>query len=125
MTKEENALSELEFTIEQAPDSDAPYNFEVPSKAVIANNGGNGIVVWYTGDHLDVEINENGMGVHLSDLGLDDAPDGISIWEGNYIGSKHDTPDGWEYETECVGEFRDPTPEEWGSIQKNECPWGE
>lgn len=126
MTDEKEKLGQIGLMIVQgSPPPESPYNFEDPSKAVVANYGGDGVVVWYTGGHLDYEINEAGMGVWLADLGLDDAPDGISVWEGRYIGTQHDTIDGTEYDTECVGEFRDPTPEEWARIQKNECPWDE
>jgi hypothetical protein len=61
----------------------------------------------------------------LDDLGLDDAPEGISIWEGIIKTSHTNTPDANEYESWLAGDFRDPTPEEWEAIRKNECPWDE
>jgi len=90
-------------------------------KAVIANGRGYGCVLWFSGDQLYFEI--DGMGGHLSDLALDDAPEGISVWEGRYVwypGSYEHPTDGW---SEPVGVFRDPTPEEWAQITKNQSPW--
>jgi len=124
--KKNTWLSDFGLKLEPAtPVPQCPYDFENPSKAVIANVGGDGVVLWYVGGHLDYEINEAGMGVDLCNLGLDDAPEGLSVWEGKYIGHKHETMDGTEYETECVGEFRDPTEDEWELIRQNVCPWGD
>jgi len=121
--KKPMGLPDFGLEITEAPAPESSYNFEEPSKAVIANVGGVGVVLWYTGGHLDYEINESGMGVQLDNLGLDDAPEGLSIWEGKYIGTKHETMDGTEYETEVSGEFRDPNDEEWAAIRRNCCPW--
>lgn len=53
-----------------------------PSLAVVACRGGRGVVLWYgRGPSLAFEIEEGGS-LGLDDLGLDDAPDGISIWTG-------------------------------------------
>lgn len=106
------------------PPPDSGYDFSKPSKAVIACDGdGRGIVLWYTGAHLCGEICEHGCGVFLDDLGLDDAPEGISVWEGIYRGTRHETTDGVEYDTEVSGSFREPTTEEWADICVNLCPW--
>jgi hypothetical protein len=124
MADEKKGL-DIGFKIEPAtPPPDPGYDFSKPSKAVIACDGdGNGIVLWYTGAHLVVEICEHGCGVRLDDLGLDDAPEGISVWEGIYYGTQHETMDGVEYDTEVSGDFRKPTAEEWDSIRDNVCPW--
>lgn len=91
-----------------------------PSRAVIAM-GRDGVVLWHTGPCLSAEI-EN-MGSSTGDLGLDDAPKGISIWEGTYRW----IPGGWEHpedgETEPCGAFRAPTDEEWDAIKAGRAPW--
>lgn len=89
---------------------------------MIANRNGHGTVIWYDGPAIAQEIEE--VGLHgLDDLGLDDAPDGISIWEGNYFYS----PGGFEYPQEGdydpKGVFRPPTDEEWAAIRKGQSPW--
>ncbi len=61
------------------------YDFSKPALAVVASDGrGNGAVLWTVGAHLNLEIEE--MGLHrLDELWLDDAPLGISVWEGKGI----------------------------------------
>jgi hypothetical protein len=58
-------------------------------------------------------------------LGLDDAPNGISIWEGGIKSVHVHTPDCNEHDSWLAGGFRDPTDEEWAAIRKNECPWND
>lgn len=98
---------------------------EEQSKAVVARDEkGVGCILWWTGEHLRCEIDAGFY--DLSDLGLDDAPHGISIWEGIYVyysGS-------WENELEGGGSdpkgtFRSPTDDEWGAIKAGRSPWGE
>lgn len=93
------------------------------SLAVVASDGsGHGCVLWTAGPHISSLLRDAGVS-DLADLGLDDAPEGISVWEGVVRGHKHETMDGTEYETTTEGTFRDPTEEEWASIKKAECPW--
>lgn len=98
-------------------------DFSKTNLAVIASDSrGNGVVLWYVGGHISNEIDDVGLRL-TGDLGLDDAPEGICVWEGNFKWS----PGPWEYPDDGdfypVGKFRQPTPEEWESIHKNECPW--
>lgn len=96
-----------------------------PSLAVIAcDGGGQGCVLWTVGPHVTSMIDEAGVR-ELDLLGLDDAPEGISIWEGSIKTVHHHTPDMNEYDSSLEGSFRTPTNEEWESIRKNECPWDE
>jgi hypothetical protein len=48
---------------------------------------------------------------------------GVYVWEGNFGWQAG----GYEYphdgEWDPVGEFRDPTEEEWWAIRRNESPW--
>jgi len=98
--------------------------YEENSKAVLASDGYDGIVLFTVGFSLKHEMQETGVR-SLSDLGLDDAPIGISVWEGKYLW----TPGGYECpqdgSTHPVGKFRVPSKKEWKAIQKNVCPWDE
>jgi hypothetical protein len=94
-----------------------------PALAVVACDGvGHGVVIWHLG--LQHEIEDGGL-YELSDLGLDDAPQGISVWDGHIIWTRSSsTPDSpAEDDCELVGEFRDPTPEEWACIQCDHSPF--
>jgi hypothetical protein len=92
------------------------------SLAVIACDGkGNGAVLWTVGPHVRLEMDEGGLR-DLGDLGLDDAPAGVSIWVGRYV------TDGGGYcneeaDTYPKGGFRAPTDEEWTAIREGRCPW--
>lgn len=99
------------------------YDWEKPSRAVIACRDGYGVVLWWVGAHMTYEIKE-GYGSDLSDLGLDNAPEGISVWEGIYVYSRSgywDEPDACDVDPS--GSFREPTDEEWEAIRRGECPW--
>lgn len=99
------------------------YDFAKPSLAVVACNCGDGAILWYVGGHLAFEI-EEGYGNQLGDLGLDHAPHGISIWEGKVIYTQSEHFEGsMECDSDTVGEFRRPTPEEWAKIQEGCNPW--
>lgn len=101
-----------------------PRNWDKPSKAVICSDGkGNGCILFHCGPHIDTELNV--VGRQLDEIGLDDCPEGIWVWEGIYQTIKHDYTDGMEYSTEPVGKFSHPTRIEWGCIQGNICPWDE
>lgn len=100
------------------------------SKAVIANMmRTTGIVLWFTTgtdeeeSRIAMEINAIGS-MRLDDLGLDDAPDGISIWEGDYVwqSGPYEAPNDGQSMPEGI--FRAPTDEEWLAIRQNRSPWG-
>lgn len=98
------------------------YDWDKTNLAVVVQSDHDGIVLWYVGGYISNEIES--VGNHLDDLGLDDAPEGISVWEGKY--SYHSSS--WEYysegfDSEPHGKFREPTEEEWKAIKRNECPW--
>ena len=100
---------------------------EWQSRAVIACDAkGNGCVVWYIGRSLAIEISEAGS-TDLGNLGLDDAPHGISIWEGEYVrgpGSYENPDDGMTLPSSSSA-FRVPTDEEWTAIREQRNPWPE
>jgi hypothetical protein len=88
------------------------------SRAVVASSGAGdwGVVLWYEGPDLEREIEEVGLGMRTDNLGLFDAPDGLSVWEGCYINVGG--------ELEADGTFRDLSREEWMAIYGGESPWG-
>jgi hypothetical protein len=93
------------------------------SKAVVACNGsGRGAVLWFVGESMRNEIEEAGLS-ELEDLGFDDAPRGISIWEGTYIWSRGPYEHPEDGDMAPSGSFREPTREEWEAIRANTCPW--
>jgi hypothetical protein len=102
------------------------YDWDRESLAVVASDGGGtGCVLWTAGPHVQFEQQETGC-VQLEDLGLDDAPLGISIWAGQYLldglsAALCDVPDSCT--THPRGRFRPPTDEEWAAIRAGRCPW--
>lgn len=92
-----------------------------PEIAVVAANRGDGCVLWHAGGGLDYMLAE--VSARLSEIGLDDAPDGVSIWEGHLLSWESHTPSGTEYDGELQGTFREPTPEEWVGIMRGDGPW--
>lgn len=99
------------------------YDPTKDSRAVVANAKSGGVVLWYVGYHLYEEI-EIAQLVDLDDLGLEEAPEGISIWEGIY-GYTYDSDSGKIDLTEPEGDFREPTEEEWSVIKQGKPPWDE
>ena len=92
-------------------------------RAVVANrDDGKGVVLWCAGKGIEEEVSATSP--RLDDLGLDDAPEGISIWEGCIVTRKCGNPlYGVDYETELVGKFRDPSDAEWAEIHQGRSPW--
>jgi hypothetical protein len=104
------------------PEKGPAWKPGMQSRALIGCDGdGNGALLAWIGESLEYEI--DGIGKALADLGLDDAPEGLSIWEGTYVGRRYDTMDGTEYETEVQGTFRDLTDEEWDALKRGDDPW--
>ena len=103
-----------------------PYNSEMPSRAVVCRSKeGQGCVLYWVGQDLLIEIKDAGLR-DLGDLGLDDAPVGISIWEGRYVAYRSGNPMEADYgfETACEGKFRPLTLDEWCLLQEGP-PWNE
>lgn len=94
-----------------------------PSRAVVAcDESGGGAVLWYVGADLVVEIEEHGLR-QLCDLGLDDAPRGITVWEGRYVCTGRGGSEDCDAGTQPEGTFRPPTSEEWAAIMQGRTPW--
>lgn len=84
------------------------------SWAIIANNNGQGCVLVYGGGaSLRHALEESGW-YALDDLGLDDAPEGISVWEGRYVSMGGDD----SIEVKPDGRFRSLTASEWERVHK-------
>lgn len=86
------------------------------SIALVANANGKGVVLAFDG--LGIESMIDGVGREIDNLGLDDGPSGISIWEGE-CRSHRDGDD----DAELVGAFRALTPEEWQRLATTGVPW--
>jgi len=88
--------------------------------AIIANNNGQGCVLAYGGGAtLRYEIEQEGLHA-LDDLGLDDAPEGISVWEGRYITTGGPEVLGYcddNITTQPYGRFRALTHDEWKHLR--------
>jgi hypothetical protein len=98
-------------------------DFKKDSRAVCAmNDTGMGVVLWYGGAWIDTEINVSGQGTMLDDLGLNDAPEGISIWEGRYVVTQMDTYYEEEPDIQAQGKFRELTGAEWRALMFGENP---
>jgi hypothetical protein len=99
-------------------------DYEKDSRAVCVagDDPSLGMVLWYEGAWLYNEIHEAGVGLMLEDLGLYEAPKGVSIWEGRYKTEELETAYGREYDTEAVGTFRSLTQPEWVAFMNGDNP---
>ncbi len=86
-------------------------NTQPLSRALVACHNGQGVVLDYSGDAITSEIEGAGSRL-LSDLNLDDAPNGLSVWEGRIRCTHVHTPDCNEWESWPEGQFRALTDEE-------------
>ena len=105
-------------------ENEDPRDWSKPSRAVVACDGdGNGCLLFFVGAHIESLRDE--VGSRLDDLGLDDAPLGLSIWEGVMRGGeRYSTPDGTDYaDTYLEGKFRELTAEEWKAVMFKYAPW--
>lgn len=94
-----------------------------PSRALIAMGPHHGCLLEWDGSDIEYEVEQ--IGSLLDDLGLDDAPSGLSIWEGEYVYTPgRSTPDGYsDPDVQSNGVFRDLTSEEWEKVRLNEDLW--
>lgn len=96
-----------------------------PSRAVIANRErGSGSIVYVAPDSLLAQ-QMGDVSDRLDDLGLDDAPAGISVWEGGFAGGEKDEWNGDYNDVYPVGTFRAPTDDEWAAIRDGRNPFVE
>jgi len=95
---------------------------EMESRLVVACNNGAGCVLYAIGSCWEAWY-EGSCSYVLDDNGLDDAPDGISIWEGRMLSWGPDY--NGEYDAELRGEFRNLTEKEWKLLAEGCAPWDE
>jgi hypothetical protein len=98
------------------------------SCALIASNGkGEGVILFTGGPHVRYELEEGCCSAYLCDYGLDDAPAGLSVWEGKYLlegNISYNDADG-DITTQPKGKFRPLTDLEWEHVKNNKSPWDE
>jgi hypothetical protein len=112
-------LIELHKTFNEEQRKPGEWDKEKESLVVIANDDqGNGCMLWWAGWHITNELEQVGIS-QLCDFGLDDAPHGISVWQGKYVYFG----DGDDVEAKPRGIFRSPTFEEWAAIIAGVNPW--
>lgn len=92
------------------------------SVALIVNVKGKGVVVTYEGDGIEANFEAIGS-PYLDDQGLDDAPEGFSIWEGRLCITNTCWEYPSEYDCELDGTFRDLTDREWSLLRETGVPW--
>lgn len=92
------------------------------SIALVANAGGIGCVLACDGEAIEIDFDIESS-KSLCDHGLDDAPDGISIWEGKGYASSGTYEHPLETDFELVGKFRQLTDREWELLRTTGTPW--
>ena len=90
------------------------------SIALIAARKGHGVILAHDGGGIEADIEAVGLGA-LDDHGLDNAPDGLSIWEGRMSGWGPDH--NGDYDCELRGTFRPLTDAEWTMFRETGTPW--
>ena len=95
------------------------------SLAVVACNGARqGAVLHYIGRGITMMIEGEGW-CDLSDLGLDDCPKGVWVWDGRYVWSCSpatvSAPE--EHSLEAVGVWRELTCLEWSDLREGSDPF--
>lgn len=91
--------------------------------ALVANHNGHGVVLAAHGMQIEHELSE--VGHALDELGLDAAPNGVSVWVGHFVAKTTAGRIDIDSNYLCaVGAFSPPTEEEWGALQFGMSPWG-
>lgn len=93
------------------------------SAAVIAvGPDGDSVLLHNFGPAIDWHTGE--FSHSTEELGLDGMEEpGIWVWVGDMGSERHETIDGVDYDHVVIGEWREPTDEEWEAIRAGECPW--
>jgi hypothetical protein len=114
-----------DVTVDEEVGGDERRPYDMQCAAVVANHKNGGIIV-YAKQHCALwwEIQDIGS-VSLGDYGLDDAPEGISLWEGSAAWR----PGGYECpedgQMDYSGAFRRLAPDEAVKIADGESLWPE
>lgn len=110
------ALKPKDAVFTPSPKRSRDYDFEVPSRALVAASDGEGAVLEYTGGAIEYAMAEWVVG-GLGDMGFDSAPDGLSIWEGIIAAS---TSYEGERDEWLEGKFRPLTRGEWFALSRGD-----
>ena len=97
----------------------------MPSRAVIANGARRAGCVLFVAPDSYLEHETREISGRLDDLGLDDAPDGISVWEGTHAGGGYNAYQGDYNDVYPVGKFRAPTDDEGQAIREGKNPFAD
>jgi hypothetical protein len=95
-----------------------PEAWALDSMAVLSSDGNDGIVMFTAGPHLALEIEDYGN-CTLLELGFEDVPRGIWIWQGRIIWDKEGEP------VDQIGHIREPLDSEWKAIRERRNPWND
>lgn len=118
-------FSMLTFSsVADAPPPWGDYDFSKPSLVAVASSEHGDLLLAAVGGHALLEVEECGFS-HPEDLGLVPPAHGLWVWEGKYISTRSETPDGTEYDQEAVGTWRRPTQDELATLLVGECPWND
>lgn len=87
-------------------------------RALVASRSGTGVVVWTDSKEFDTILLDVNT---LDDLGLTEAPDGLSVWTGHIrmIWTGHNSQDDFVLE----GDFRSMNEDEYVAVTQNKNPW--
>lgn len=91
------------------------------SRAVISQESGRSLVLWWHGTQIDDEIRL--VGTQADELGLVPPGVGTWMWEGIYVVVQTGFNPSWEM-TDPRGEFRRPTDQEQAALSAGKSPWG-
>jgi hypothetical protein len=117
---------DLDARVAELDEAEQQQRNKVSSIALVANGPKGGAVIEYRGDDISIEMEEPGCDRTLEDLGFDDAPQGLSIWEGKFLWVAVYTEgyvDPSQGYTMPKGSFRALTTEEWETLRTQGRIW--
>lgn len=94
-----------------------------PLRAVIAWGADGTGTVLHADAHILCDLKESML--RIDDVFSHTDAGAIEVWEGHIGTWETHTPDGHEYDSEYVGDFRPPTDAEWDAIRRGAFPWPE
>ncbi len=99
---------------------------EIPKEtAVCFYDGRDGYVLYWKGDSLDCDIQDNGRYDTFMYFPENPPVPGVWVWEGYVTIVGYETSDGSDYEPEYHTEvWREPTAREWQALMAYENPLG-
>jgi hypothetical protein len=92
------------------------------SIALISCFNGTGCIMAHEGPDMFYEM-ESIPEIDLKSHGMENAPNGLSIWEGQMLGGEYDAWNGDYNDTVMKGKFRSLTKEEHDRLMECKTPW--